>query len=363
MKKLLVLLTLMVGLLGFAAGASAQVCTSCSGTDVRNVPCTLTDQGSCYAFDYDGYNATGVGSYDGYCASTKDTYKALFNICECPDPNNNFIKGASISIRMTILVNGAEGANGAYWSAYAGTTLDFSAFAETAHTAACEYDSYDYGFPNSNYFKADGTTPVTTLTSSTTCTVPAASQATVLTAGPLTQDTLGYLIDERLCLWWLDIRPIRIDPGVLHNGETISVKIEIIADTGGICALGNVICDCVIDVAKACCTTVTSGHLLFPYFTDYVGSDYWNGIAIVNTSSKSGTATLTAYEQDGSVGTATVTVDAKSMFVSLLENISWTGTDLGNSPCYISVVTDFSADGFAMLANENHDSMGYLPRQ
>jgi len=124
MKKLLVLLTLMVGLFGFTAGASAQVCTSCGGTDIRNVPC-VDEQGACEAFDYD------LNSWpsDGYCASSKDKYRAIFDICECVDPNDKFVLGTSISIRMTILVNGASGANGAYWSAFTAAPLAFGAAA------------------------------------------------------------------------------------------------------------------------------------------------------------------------------------------------------------------------------------------
>ena len=50
------------------------------------------------------------------------------------------------------------------------------------------------------------------------------------------------------------------------------------------------------------------------------------------------------------------------MFVDLLENISWSGTGLGDTQCYISVTTDFVCDGFAMMANDAHEAMGYLPR-
>jgi hypothetical protein len=279
----------------------------------------------------------------------------------------DFQAGDTIGVRMTILVNGQPGERGAYWSAGASANVAFQPFGVNDNVCTATTTARHFG---TGLFEKYNGTDVTTLTGDTTCTVPAANQATVIRTDTLALGG-GYTItaaDEALNLsrWWIDIAPIRIDPAVLHNGETISVKVELLNDSsGGICSECESVCECTIDVAKVCCVTTTSYYdLLFPYFTR-VGLDefWWNGIAIVNTSSTAGTATLTAYEQDGSVGTATLTIGAKSMFVGLLENITWTGTDVGNSPCYIYVTTTFTgADGFAMLANDAHDSMGYLPR-
>ena len=90
-----------------------------------------------------------------------------------------------------------------------------------------------------------------------------------------------------------------------------------------------------------------------------------HGIAIINTSLLPGTATLTAHEKDGSTGTFSVAVPAQGMYVNLLESITWVGTGLGGTQCYITVSSDFAGmDGFGMIANENTgESMGYLPRK
>jgi hypothetical protein len=102
--------------------------------------------------------------------------------------------------------------------------------------------------------------------------------------------------------------------------------------------------------------------LNFPYFTSLTSGGWWNGISISNPTTAPGTCILTAQQQDGSVGTATVAVPAKSMFVDWLETMTWVGTGLGDSPCYITASCNYGgAFGFAMMANDAHDSMGYLP--
>jgi len=379
MKKLLVLLTLMVAIFGFTAGAfSADVCTSCKGA-LRNVPCpSAAAQASvtCTEFDYDlnspaAQQAANVA--DGYCltvvgAANPNNYRAIFAICNCANAAK-FIVGQAVAAKMTILVNGMSGALGAYWSQIAATpaivfdthTTAALACAITAHGnvgvgAGQSVSSGTFGAPS--WFLSDGTTPAVPL-ATTVCTVPAANQATVMT----TPASAYVVAGTEGPYWWIDVPPIRIDPAVLKNGELVSVKIELYDPTAPVpicpaCVVS--LCDCTIPVAQVCCAAAVSTTLSFPYFTSLTAGDFWNGISISNPTAAAGSCVLTAYEKDGSVGTATVAVGAKSMFVDLLENIVWAGTGLGGVQCYMTAVCNYGgAFGFAMMANGVHDSMGY----
>ncbi len=368
MKKLLVLLTVLVGIVAFSASAFAQVCTNCKG-DVRNVPCVAASQtAACAEFDYD--TPSGAATGIGYCVAgsmlAPNNYRAIFHICDCPDPAA-FVAGLVLDVRMTILVDGVAGANGAYWSRIGGIPAVIGFATAWSETAACALAAFTTDFGAPAFFAPDGITASTPL-ATTACTVPAANQTTVMVADSgLGAGLGGYVVNgAEGPYWWIDIPPIRIDPAVIASGALVQVRIELIDHSGlGICP-GCSLCDCTITVAQACCSTATTGSLRFPYFTSLTADAYWNGIAINNRTAAAGTATLTAYEQDGGVGTATVSVPANSMFVDLLENMTWavvSGT-LGGSPCYIDVATDYgNPDGFAMMANGDHESMGYLPRK
>jgi len=368
MKRLLVLLTLLVGILAFSASAfSADVCSSCKG-GVRNVPCVIPGQAAaCLGFDYD----TPLPAGAGYCVAATmlapNNYKALFHICNCPDPAA-FIPGLIVDVRMTILVDGASGAKGAYWSGTPAPpgVIGFSTFMTDALAcASVAAFTTDFGAPA--YFLSDGVTASVPL-ATTACTVPAANQATIMVANSgLGAGVGGYVVNgAEGPVWWIDIPPIRIDPALIASGATVQVKIELIDHTGmGICPACS-LCNCTIDVAKACCGAGT-GSMFFPYFSSLDAGAYWNGIAITNQTAAAGKATLTAYEKNGGVGQYIADVPADGMFVDLLENITWTvvsGT-LGGSPCFIEVTTDYGTpDGFGMISNyANQESMGYLPRK
>lgn len=369
MKKLLVSVTLMVAIFGFTAGAFAAfgdpICVSCKGT-LRNIPLsTVATQtvGVCASFDYD-LNAPG----DGYCAfSALNKYRLIFQVCNCDVASaSQLVPGFRVAIRMEILVNGQTGAKGAYWSG-TGTpaTINFNNY--LTPTAACNAATSDqvktFGAPT--FYLADGTT-VAGLTADPTCTVPAANRATILSTPR--GAAAGYLItpaDVNLAAWWIDIPPIRVDPAVVKSGDIISVNIQLFdATLTPVCPTCVVcLCQCTIDVARVDCSAGGTGptsSLLFNYFTSLTAGDYWNGMAIANPSSTSGSCTLTAHEADGSVGTATVTIDAGKMFVGLVESLTWAGTGLGGSPAYISASCNYGgAFGFAMMSNKTHDSMGY----
>jgi len=374
MKKLLVLLTVAMAFFVFTTGASAQlldVCTPCPKCEVGSILCPQSGQDitpTCSYFDYE----TGVGYSSG--RGTGNCH-AVFAICNCLSAATSFVAGHRIGVRMTILVDGLAGQRGAYWSAPGTTDIAFAMFAHQAD--ACAATAYTSSFGTGKWYKTNSsgtaTDEVTGLASNSSCAPTSGQQATQI----ITDPDKGYTItlaDEtaKLSYWWIDIPYIRINPSVLHNGELISVKIETLdQSTGGICADCVATCECIVDVARVCPTSGSSGSTcLYPYFSSTTeatdAQPFWNGIVVTNTSSIAGTATLTVHQQDGKAGTYTTpSIPAGSMFVQALENIGFSGTGLGDLPVYITVTTTFpSMDGFAIIANTaTGESMGYLCRK
>ena len=83
-----------------------------------------------------------------------------------------------------------------------------------------------------------------------------------------------------------------------------------------------------------------------------------------------GTATLTMYESDGDIATATVTLTPHGMVVNLVNNLDWTVTDssgsgaIGDARSYIDLSATVNVDGTAMITNASTgESISYLPRQ
>jgi len=388
MKKTLVLLAVAMGIFAFSTGVFAATagnsdivsCLSCEKCILGTLPCpddlVQGQTGNCTYFDYDANAGQGYGYVGNRMVGADHTNcRAIFPICDCEETATIFTQGHTIGVRMTIMVNGAYGQKWAYWSAPADANIEFGKHA--SKTLACNNPDYTSNFGPGTFWKTDSTgastTQVNTLAGGTVCEIPAANQATLL----VTNVTSGYTItaaDEtnKLSYWKIDVPPIRIDPTVLHNCEIISVKIELLdQSTGGICADCVAVCECVIDVAKVCCpSTGGTASCLYPYFSSTTEANdaqpFWNGIVVVNTSAVAGTATLTVYQQDGKVGTYTTpSIAAHSLYVQALENISFSGSGLGDKPIYINVSTTFpSMDGFAIIANTaTGESMGYLCRK
>lgn len=388
MKRLLVLLTLVVGLLGFSAGAFAQVgldiCTSCAKSPLGTLDCPKGAQGSdCIDHPFNYQTRAGYNGETTYTLANTP-YRAIFNICNCETAATSFVEGNRIGIRLTLLVNGVAGDNlGAYWAdTAAATNIEFGSYALTEETCTdTAWLSLGFGTPKNltprffgpgKYYLADGVTEVVSTYRGDACVVPTANRAVVVN----TDVTAGYLITaddvlNKLSRWWIILPEMRVDN--LQPNDKISVRIETLDQaSGGICATCRATCVCVIDVAQMCPTSgdLTGTSCLFPYFTSTTaatpGNPYWNGIAIVNTSSKAGVAVLSVYQQDGMTGTFTTpSIAGHGMYVAALENIGFFGTGLGDMPVYISVSSTFEAvDGFAMIANsETGESMGYLCRK
>jgi len=393
--------TLMAVALVFALVIPAladDICPPCQKCPPRSITCPTGDQYGAYCYNGDEYYVEGVdGSGNIYTGTSYyATCPVIFDICECDDVSL-FIPGAEIAVRMKLLVNGQEGANGAYFAEHHNGWTVMSCNRQFLCQPICdntpsiapggpwgdgidawECDSAAYSVLPIQYrghqFNDTNTTYYYWGTGGYTIGgVPSASACPVTGINRVTQfitdnDLVLAEVDEEygMCNWAMDIPMVRVSPE-LDECSTISVQIDILTDAGGtICSESVAECSCVYDLYTVCCDTSYS-NLLFPYFTNLSDSGtMWNGIVITNLSSSAGTATLTAYEQDGSIGTYTTPViAANSMFVDLLENIPWTGTGLGGQRCYITVSADFSCDGFAMMSDyaQKGVSMGYLPRQ
>jgi hypothetical protein len=352
MKKFFVLITLVVGILGFNTGAFSQafVCSSCPESDLLGSVGPGQAGGTCSSFDYETtstYQADSRGS---------GKYRAIFDICYCPSAGTRFVKGHSIGIRMTILVNGVAGQNGAYWSQPATADIKFGMFA--TQTETCADVAYDRHFGTGKFYKtlADGKsgTEVTALASGTICLVPAANQATRIVTNP----DQGYTItaaDElaKLSRWWIDIPEIRIDPTVLHNGETISVKVETLdkdPSIGGICADCESTCECTIGVAKVCTYTP-----IF-YTLTVASSDPNSGVLITvnpsdNNDQGSGTTPFIRTYNNNTPVTLTASSRASGHRFS-----SWTGcTSTSGATCSVTmdsakaVTANFASGGLSWL--------------
>ncbi|MBN2437446.1 MAG: hypothetical protein JXL20_02480 [Deltaproteobacteria bacterium] len=360
------MLTLTVMVFGFTAGASAQVCSTCKGA-LRTVDCpAAVGQGGACAingFDYDD-NIGNLVATHGYCNAIGglEKYKAIFAICNCANAAA-FVSGQPIAVRMEILVNGLTGERGAYWSGTGVPAImawdDFA-----TQPAACAGLAQTRSFGAPSFWRGDGVTAVLpgALGVDPTCAVGAGARSTIIT----TPASVDVVAPGDGAYWWIDVPPVRIDPTVLKNNEIVSVKISIYDPTLPlpICpSCITCICECTIDIAQVCCAgpAPVTTNLTFNYFTSLATGDYWNGISISNPTGVAGSCVLTARQLGAAAAcTATVAVPANSMFVDLLENITWTGT-VNGAPCYLMAACDYGGGfGFAMMSNGNSDSMGYL---
>jgi len=375
MKKLFVIAVAMMAVFGFSVGAFAgEVCTTCK-CPIGNVPCDPGSTGqdgvtpSCPYFDYEsraGYCYT-TSSQSGIQESLRNC-KVLFNVCECPDPDE-FSSGATIGIRMTLLVDGQDGENGAYWTNPDTTNVIILEEFET-EVDACAADTQPDTFGDVEYFSKDGTSKTPAGMGTVDCVIPVANQASVLcsVAGA------GYQVDEanvtnKEHIWWIDIPYYRIDPNVLHNNELISVHIELLGDTtGGICSSCDVICECVFDLAYVCCIPGTSSSCIYYPYVLQQETGWTTGIALTNLdfTGASWSPSIVFTDADGTAFTATPTYTKGTVAFS----VDGLVTDEGWSPAagagWLQVtLLDAMVDGYQYnmsLTNNLMFGAGVLPR-
>jgi hypothetical protein len=371
-KKVLGLLTVMIAVFGFSTGAFAAwgdpICTVCKGCTLDRVDCEVTgeqEEDACNSFDYDAREVA-----DGYCgAESADNCKAVFNICNC-ETAADFEEGETIGVRMTILVDGETGENGAYW-----------AFGAVSNVAMNQYDTEDDA--------CDGTLPYTKafgagaflqsdldeadeklaadLVDDPTCEVDADGQATVI----LTDTAAGYVITaadvtNKLSHWWIDVALIRIDPNVLHDGELISVLIELMNQgAGGICAECVSVCECIVNVAIVCCEP-GAAEMYFPYVVTQL-SPWSTGIVVTNmgtaVSIADMSATFTLTDGAGDTFTYTKTDFDTKVWAFLLDTElpNFSGGTPAPGAAWLNVETNFSVDGWHFMTDTNFGA-GTLPR-
>lgn len=315
---------------------------TCKGANCGTILIGSSDQttATCSAFDFEGTS--------GYCTGTAFTnlHKASRFVLQSSQP----YEVTGYTVKMEILVNDQTGEHGVYWS---NTPPQYGNF--TTSAAACS-SPITGALSTPTYLRGDGTTaavPVPPIAGSCTGVAAAAKAVTINT---VTQN-LFVLGDSYL---FIDFPPLNYNLAEVQAGDIVTVRVTLSKST---CGIVNVSTICIGTFGCTAAPVTISNTLTFPYFTSLTAGDFWNGIVVTNLSASAGSATFTAYEKDGSSGTATAAVGANSMFVDLLENMTWTGTGLGGQPLYIVVTTNFNADGFAMMANDSHDSMGYLPRK
>ncbi len=395
MKKTILIIAASMLVFAFFGVASAEILTcSDAGNIARGCEATVTPFQSdpyCYTspFDYEDF----YGSHwdcstpnDSYCPGPdKDEFhRALFKICDCIEDGKftSVDTGDTIDIGMEVLVdkkdgNGPVGGNnGVYWAEDVNTTgsggVGVEPFANQGVACADTSCTPKFVFEGVfDYFLGDGTLTRKSPYTGIDCDVPANQEITKFQANVKQRGRHGYKVlpadtVDNKSVWWIDIPELRADSNLVTKGWDVYVKVCLYntLDTGGVCGECEGCCYNLL-IGTLCCDdtpTTCSDTLTFPYFpkTD----SYWYGMAVTNLSDEAGSASVTLYEEDGDVFTGTVTIAAHSTYVidtvaDLTLTTSVDGT-LGNARSYATVVTDFSASGFAMMANSGGTSMGYL---
>lgn len=322
---------------------------TCKGATCGNIVLGAGGQAaSCVAFDYES-NGTGL---NGYCTNHKADpgYLPKFII----QTSQDFDITGTIPYVVTaeILVNGVAGAHGVYWSNVA------PAYQNSAATT-CGLGAAAIPLPGIVYTNAGGGAAVPVAPIAANCAgVAAAAKAVkfVSTAAPLF--VAGDLFFE------LNLPPFNYNLAEVNAGDVVTVRVTLAKAT-----CGSVSLDLCIGTFGCVSGPVGPGAArLCPYVTSLAGGEnFWNGIAVVNTSAAAGTVTLTAVKSDGSANATytTPSVAAGGMFVSLVSDIPWTGTTPAGVPAFIQVqgaTTITAIDAFVMMADDASNSMGYLCR-
>ncbi len=263
------------------------------------------------------------------------------------------------TIEMKILVDGAEGDNGFYFTNEAVRTDSDSSISDPAISGLCAYNnnSGQVVGTQSEYEYAPGTAPVA---ADSTCDVAPSARATWLRTDP--GDGFGLSNDKFLLV---DIPMIHYDLDEIAVNDVVSVKITIKK-----APCGTVFEDTIVIGTYGCRVTSPAEQtacLTFPYFTPKNDAEWWAGIVITNLGDNDGTAKIKIYELDGDQGEAEVSVGALSQYVGLLSNLTFTPTagtgTIGDSRSFIVVCFTGSStiDGFAMMG-DGTQGQGYLPR-
>ncbi|MBW2022190.1 MAG: hypothetical protein JRI51_04875 [Deltaproteobacteria bacterium] len=330
-----------------------EICPPCEKCAPPTLTCPSGDQeGAHCSYSGDYYRVNGLngghlpdyGRVDGELA-LDNKCPVIFSICECDNPSQ-FHSGAVVGIRMTILVNGQEGDNGAYFADdYEGNVIlsnsrDFLCDPECSSVVEAEdvedpknplegsayycdvnKDGQMAGEPiwredqfsdgSFQYYRySDGKYVLTSSPDEDCPPTKSSAKAVRIISSPTTGIKLTDFDETyNLSHWAIDIPQIYVTPAI-QECSTISVEIcLLIGDQGGICGECECVCSCVYDLYTTCCEE-ENYCLLFPFvpFTD----TGWNaGIALsdvsafTSSSSVDRTVTFMFVPKDGQVSTWT----------------------------------------------------------
>jgi hypothetical protein len=384
MKKFIAVLFAAGFVFGFVGLAIAQDCTTCLPPQTINRGCE-EEQAACLPFDYENVDSFSHldTAYPNYCEEfAKQNPRVLFPICDCVEEVGDLNEGDVVDISLEILVNGAEGNNGAYWAQDVnGTGIGLETYpTESAACADSGFDTFFGGVFQYGTYQTDGTIAYSANVDTTYPDCDPDYTPTIIEPLPgqagCSPASHGYTVtaaDElnNNSIWAIDIPHIVFDPTMVGEGDEISVRICVaLADpddcsvaSGGVC--GEVGCCCTFLLGDLCCPEATeSFNLIYPYTTPMNDANWWYGMVITNlTGGAAGTANITVYENDGDSESVEVEVPANGMFVrSNMELMDIFGEDIGDSRAYFDVETDFSASGFLFIGNDTKaEAMGYLP--
>jgi hypothetical protein len=298
----------------------------------------------------------------GFCSGTRYGQVVLMST-NALDQYSSDDEVLSITVYVRLMVNGATGSTsndiGVYFAA--GTS---SAYFVPNSTDPCSYSTDDVA--GSAVTENEQEDDDLSLADNHDCTETNSSSYISLNYSDVTAsaDANDYGI-------LFTMPNIYYNREIVDDGDEVTAQVTVEIRYGGNICGGDTLQDtyCFGEFVDNCGAV---SMLTYPYFTDYQDqSGYWNGIAITNMSGSDGTATLTIYEADGDVLRYTASIGAREVWADILYNMMGDMTfvteedgTIGNSRCWISVATDFSASGFAMISDWNNygASMGYLPK-
>ncbi len=396
MKKVITVLMALTMVFGIAGIVSAEAidATNCAGDGgnliVPGCGFQPTEQGppmDCGPFDFEADRCTG-----------KQENRALFPVCECVEEGyyDELLTDTEYGIRMTILVDKhdgqgpVEGDNFVYWAgegdaggdgiADLNDGIDVMIFDREGQ--ACETDSlgnytgaplaspvepnaFGASFDDFDFRLANGNagTPDACAKPNDDC----GNCADLWRVVELElKDTVeGFLTESGdSSNWVIDIPDMWADLPNAQAGWTVYV--EVCLNQRGDAGQGRenmcVDCNCcfMLEVGTLCCDSAPSSCediLTFPYFPSK--DNFWLGMAITNTGSEEGTATITIYETNGETATITETVAANS--TKIITDFA-ANTSGGAVQAYAKAVCEFPASGFAMFGQvgAGDESLGYL---
>jgi hypothetical protein len=320
---------------------------TCKGATCGNIPFGTSGQSStCAAFDYE---TLGTG-LNGYCSNhtASSGYLPKFIL-----KSSQAFDLVPYVVTMEILVNGLTGERGVYWSNTAPTY-------KTSPTTTCATPVGAVGFAGQTYLRGDGVSaavPVAPIAGNCAG-VAAAAKAVKITT------TSGALFIAGDLFFEINLPPFNYNLAEVAAGDVVSVRVTM---TKGTC--GTVTKDlCIGTFIATCPASASTGSCLVPFVSSLAAGDtYWNGLAVINTSTLAGSVNLTAYKKDGTTATATIAVPANGMYSNMVSSIPWVGTAPIGVPAYIMVQsTNYSGanlDAFVMMADGTHNSMGYTCRK